>query len=274
MPTSVSVALSILKLKDSHCYFQFYSNTEQFILSFPIYVFVISFFDSEKPGCYYSQCTYLFSPKRWFQNCWLTPLKKRNLLTVVQYLFRPLFAFCLPLWSDIVCKMTWVNLFTPHSLHYRLGNTAWFLLFSYSVILTLCDPMDCSMPGFLVLHQLLELAHTHVYWVGDAIQPSHPLSSPSPPTFNLSQHWGLFPMSWPFTSGGWSVGASPSASVPPKNIQGWFPLRLISLTSMQSSGLSRVFSSTTFVSIVSHFKLLFFSYPSWLSLLILLMVRH
>ena len=50
---------------------------------------------------------------------------------------------------------------------------------------TLCDPMDCSMPSFPVHHQLLELAQTHVHWVGDAIQPSHPLSSPSPFAFNL-----------------------------------------------------------------------------------------
>ena len=57
---------------------------------------------------------------------------------------------------------------------------------------TLCDPMDCSTPGFLVRHQLPELTQTHVHRVGDAIQPSHPLSSPSPPTFNLSQHQGLF----------------------------------------------------------------------------------
>jgi len=56
---------------------------------------------------------------------------------------------------------------------------------------TLCDPMDCSTPGFPVLHHLPELAQTHVHWVGDAIQPSHPLSSPSP-AFNLSQHQGLF----------------------------------------------------------------------------------
>ena len=51
---------------------------------------------------------------------------------------------------------------------------------------TLCDPMDCSMPGFPVLHQLLELTQTHVHQVGDSIQPSHPLSSPSPPAFNFS----------------------------------------------------------------------------------------
>ena len=55
----------------------------------------------------------------------------------------------------------------------------------------LCDPMDCSMPGFPVLHHLLELAQIHVHWVGDAIQPSRPLSSPSPPAFNISQHQGF-----------------------------------------------------------------------------------
>ena len=58
--------------------------------------------------------------------------------------------------------------------------------------LTLWDPMDYSTPGFPVHHQLLQLAQTHVHWVGDAIQPSHPLSSASPPAFNLSQHEGLF----------------------------------------------------------------------------------
>ena len=56
----------------------------------------------------------------------------------------------------------------------------------------LCDPMDCSMPGSPVHHQLPELAQTHAHWVNDAIQPSHSLSSPSPLTFNLSQHQGLF----------------------------------------------------------------------------------
>ena len=57
---------------------------------------------------------------------------------------------------------------------------------------TLCNPMDCSTPGLPVHHQLLEPTQTHVHWVGDAIQPSRPLSSPSPPAFNLSQHQGLF----------------------------------------------------------------------------------
>ena len=57
---------------------------------------------------------------------------------------------------------------------------------------TLCYPLDCSTPGLPVHHQLPEFTQTHVHWVGDAIQPSHPLSSPSPPALNLSQHQGLF----------------------------------------------------------------------------------
>ena len=58
--------------------------------------------------------------------------------------------------------------------------------------LTLCDPMNCSMPSFPVLHYLPEFAQTHVHWVGDAIQPSHLLSPPSPPALSLPQHQGLF----------------------------------------------------------------------------------
>ena len=57
---------------------------------------------------------------------------------------------------------------------------------------TLCNPMNCSTPGLHVHHQLPEFTQTHVHWVGDAIPPSHPLSSPSLPSFNLSQHQGLF----------------------------------------------------------------------------------
>ena len=57
---------------------------------------------------------------------------------------------------------------------------------------TLCDPIDCNMPGLPVPHQLPEFTQTHVHWIGDAIQSSHPLSSPSPPALNLSQHQGLF----------------------------------------------------------------------------------
>ena len=84
-----------------------------------------------------------------------------------------------------------------------------------------CDPMDCSTPGLSVHHELPEFTQTHVHWVGDAIQPSHPLSSPSPPAFNPSQHQGSFPVSQLFASGGQSTGASASAPALPVNIQGW-----------------------------------------------------
>ena len=66
------------------------------------------------------------------------------------------------------------------------------MLLMFQLCLTLCDPIDCSTPGFPVLYYLLEFAQTHVYWVGDASQPSHPLWSPSPPALNLPQHQGLF----------------------------------------------------------------------------------
>ena len=64
--------------------------------------------------------------------------------------------------------------------------------FSCSAASWLCNPMDCSTPGFSLHHHLLEFAQTQVHWVGDAIQPSHPLSSPSPSAFSFSQHQGLF----------------------------------------------------------------------------------
>ena len=111
--------------------------------------------------------------------------------------------------------------------------------------LTLCVPMDCSMPSFPVLHYLLESAQTHAQWVGDAIQPSHLLLSPSPPALILSQHQGFFPISQLFTSGSQSIEASTSASVLPMYMQGGSPLGLTGLTSLQSKGLSRVLSSTT-----------------------------
>ena len=106
-------------------------------------------------------------------------------------------------------------------------------------------PMDCSMPGLPVHHQLPELAQTHVHRVGDAIQPSHPLSSPSPPAFKLSQYPSSFPMSQFFISGGQSIGASDSALVLPMNIQDWFPLGWTDWISLLSKGLLRVFFNIT-----------------------------
>ena len=109
---------------------------------------------------------------------------------------------------------------------------------------TPCNPMNYSTPGSSVLHCLPEFAQTHVRWFGDAIQPSHPLLPPSPPALNFSQHQGLLHwLSQLFTLGGQSIGAS--ASVLPMNIQCWFPLGLTGLISLQSRGLSRVFSNTT-----------------------------
>ena len=123
---------------------------------------------------------------------------------------------------------------------------------------TLCNPMDCSTPDFPVHHQLPEPTQTHVHRVSDAIQSSHPLSSPSPPTFSLSQNQGLFrwvsfqsfpgsgsfQMSQFFASGGQSIGVSASTSVLPMNIQGWYPLGWTGWISLQSKRLSRVFSNT------------------------------
>ena len=85
----------------------------------------------------------------------------------------------------------------------------------------------------------------NVHWVGDTIQPSHPLSSPSPPAPNPSQHQGLFPMSQLFAWDGQSIGASASASVLPMNTQDWSPLGCTGWISLQSKGLPWVFSNTT-----------------------------
>ena len=109
----------------------------------------------------------------------------------------------------------------------------------------LCNPMNHSMPGLRVHHQLLEFTQTHVHWVDDGIQPSHPLSSPYPPAFNLSQCQDLFKRVSFFTSGGRSIGVAASTSVLPMNTQDWSLLGWTGWTSLQSKGLSRVFSNTT-----------------------------
>ena len=111
---------------------------------------------------------------------------------------------------------------------------------------TLCNPMDCSKPGLPFHHQLSELVQIQVHQVSGAIQPSPPLSFPSPPphlqSFPAS---GSFPMSQLFASGGQSIGVSASASVLPVNTQDWTPLGWTGWIFLQSKGLSRVFSNTT-----------------------------
>ena len=108
--------------------------------------------------------------------------------------------------------------------------------------------MNCSTPGLPVHHQLPEFTQSYVHWVGDAIQPSHPLSFPSPPSPVSSRPQSLpgsgsFPMSQVFTWGGQSIGVS--ASVLSMNTQDWSPLGWTGCISLQSKGLSRVFSNTT-----------------------------
>ena len=120
----------------------------------------------------------------------------------------------------------------------------WLLLLLLSCVWLFVTPWSYSMPGFAVLHYVLEFAQIHIHWVSDATQPSHPLLPTPPPALNLSQHQGL--SQWvDSVSGGQSTGASASGSVLPTNIQDWFPLGLTGLISLQSKGLSRVFSNTT-----------------------------
>ena len=91
------------------------------------------------------------------------------------------------------CHNSWLN-FKNIKLSKRrqTQKISLYDLVSIQSRLTLCHPMDCNTPGLPVHHQLLELTQTHVHWVSDTIQPFHPLSLPSPPTFNLSQHQDLF----------------------------------------------------------------------------------
>ena len=111
---------------------------------------------------------------------------------------------------------------------------------------TLSKPMDCSTPGFPVLHYLLELAQTHSCPLSRWCHPTISLSVvpfSCPQSFQWGKASGSFTMSWLFTSVGQSIGASASASVLPMNIQDWFPLGLTGLIPLQSKGLSRVFSN-------------------------------
>ena len=134
--------------------------------------------------------------------------------------------------------MQWESQMETENFWYSYFKKCQFSSVAQSCPLTLCDPTDCSSPGFSCHHQLLGLTQTHVHRVSGAFQPPHPLLSPSLPAFNLSQHQGLF--QWLstsqqvakvmelhhqfFPSGGQSTGVSVSASVLPVNVQDWFPL--------------------------------------------------
>ena len=169
---------------------------------------------------------------------------------IIIYLSSFSLPFSCPYWSSFTpCQDTHgiTRFLTYYNEHFifsskTLNDNLVLLLFSLSHV-QLWDPMDCSTPSFPVLHHLLEFAQTHVHWVGDAIQPSHPLLFSSPPSLQSFPASGSFPVSQFFTSGGQSIGASASASVLPMNIHGWFPLGLTGLISLQSRGLLRVFSN-------------------------------
>ena len=108
---------------------------------------------------------------------------------------------------------------------------------------TLCDPTDCSMPDFPVLHHFPEFVQTHVHWVNDAIQLSHPLFSPSL-AFSFSQHQDLFQWVDSSYQGAKVLELQLQHQSFQWNIQGWFLLGVIGLI-LQSKGFSRVFSNTT-----------------------------
>ena len=148
----------------------------------------------------------------------------------------------------LLCK----NCFTPlcqiitaTNTHYILGQYTQYQFSSVAQLcLTLCDPMDYSMPGFPVHHQLPKFTQTHVYWVGDAIQQSWPLLSPSPLAFNLSQHQGLF--QWVSSTHQVAKILEFQLSISPSNdYSDRFPLAWTGWISLLSKGLSRVFSNTT-----------------------------
>ena len=141
------------------------------------------------------------------------------------------------------------------------------LFIQFSSILTqscppLCDPMDCSLPGFPVLHQLPELAQTHVHQVSDAIQSSHPLLSPSP-AFNLSQHQGLF--KWVSSSHQVAIVLDFSFSISPSmKSQDWFPLGLLAwspCSSRDSQESSPTHSSKVSILQCSAFFMVQLSHP-------------
>ena len=131
--------------------------------------------------------------------------------------------------------------------------------------LTLCNPMNRSTPGLPVHHQLPESTQTHVHRVGDAIQSSHPLSSPSPPAPSPSQHQGLF--QWVNSSH--EVAKILEFQLQPSvllmNTQDWSPLGWTGWISLQFKGLSRVFSNTT-VQKHQFFALNFPHYPTLTSI--------
>ena len=153
--------------------------------------------------------------------------------------------------SDMTEWLNWTDIPTGHfsslvtGFHINVYKTERYnwanVVQSLSRVPILCNTMDCNTPGFPVHHQLPELAQTHVYWVSDATQPSYPQSSPSPPAFNLFQHKSHF--KWVNSSHQLAKVLEFQLSISPSSkYSGLISFRMDSL---QSKGLSRVFSNTT-----------------------------
>ena len=128
-------------------------------------------------------------------------------------------AFCLPIFWGFKMVFLMFSSTTRKSIIWQSTFCSVMKL-----CLTVCDPTDCSTPGFPVLHYLPEFVQTHVHRAGDIVQPSHPLLPPSPPAFNLSQHPDLF--QWVSSSGGQSIGASGFSISPSKKYSGMISFRI------------------------------------------------
>ena len=140
-----------------------------------------------------------------------------------------------------LCECQFLCQWNRHNDNSCLRELWLFIAQSYP---TLCNPMDCSIPGFSILHCLPESAQTQVHWVDDAIQPPHPPSPPSLPALSLYQHQSLCQRVGSSHQVAKALELQLQHQVLPVNIQAWFPLGWTGLVSLLSKGLSRVFSNT------------------------------
>ena len=214
-------------------------------------------FEKRLPVCVLSRFSHVWlSATLWTAACrllcpWDSPGK--STVAGCHFLLQEIFAtqgsnlclLCLPILAGrfFTTSTTWE---TP-----RRGSIQFSpVQFSRSVMSTPCNPMNCSTPGPPVHHKLPEFTQTRAHQVSDAIQPSHPLSSPSPPAPSTSQHQGLF--QWVnFTWGGPSIGVPASASDLPMNTQDWSPLGWTGWISSQSKDSQEPAPTSQFRSINS-----------------------
>ena len=186
--------------------------------------------------CYRSRITHYIT----FDLTFFTEHNSDNLSKVIVYIKSIHFYFWMVYHGVYMKQFKQVNN-EEHLSHFQVS-----VQFSSVQLLShvwLCDPMNRSTPGLPVHHYLPEFTQTHIHRVSDAIQPSHPLLSPSPPPPNPSQHQGLF--QWVSSSPQVAKELELQHQHQPFQIQGWFPLQLTGLISLQSKGLSRIFSNTT-----------------------------